>query len=34
MLSHMLIKVLRMAIDGLWVDGRHDGLTLRSGAVP
>jgi len=29
-----LIKVLRMAIDGLWVDGRHDGLTLRSGAVP
>jgi hypothetical protein len=27
MLSHMLIKVLRMAIDDLWVDSRHDVLT-------
>jgi hypothetical protein len=33
MLSHMLIKVLRMAIDDLWVDSRHDVLTPRSGAV-
>ena len=29
-----LIKVLRMAIDDLWVDSRHDVLTPRSGAVP
>ena len=28
-----LIKVLRMAIDDLWVDGRHDVLMPRSGAV-
>ena len=28
-----LIKVLRMAIDDLWVDSRHDVLTPRSGAV-
>ncbi len=34
MLSHMLIKVLRMAIDDLWVDSRHDVLMLRSGTVP
>jgi hypothetical protein len=33
MLSHMLIKVLRVAIDGLWVDSRHDVLMPRSGAV-
>jgi hypothetical protein len=29
-----LIKVLRMAIDDLWVDSRHDVLMPRSGAVP
>jgi hypothetical protein len=29
-----LIQVLRMAIDGLWGDSRHDVLTPRSGAVP
>jgi hypothetical protein len=29
-----LIEVLRMAIDDLWVDSRHDVLTPRSGAVP
>ena len=29
-----LIKVLRMAIDDLRVDSRHDVLTPRSGAVP
>ena len=29
-----LIKVLRMAIDGLRVDSRHNVLTPRSGAVP
>ena len=29
-----LIKVLRMAIDDLWVDSRHDVLTPRSGAMP
>jgi hypothetical protein len=28
-----LIKVLRIAIDGLWVDSRHDVLVFRSGAV-
>ena len=45
MLSHMLpepprrqldrlTKALRMAIGGLWVDGRPDVLTPRSGATP
>jgi hypothetical protein len=29
-----LIKVLRMVIDDLWVDSRHDVLTPMSGAVP
>ena len=29
-----LIQVLRMAIDGLWADSRHDVLTPGSGAVP
>ena len=29
-----LIKVLRTAIDALWMDSRHDVLTPRSGTVP
>jgi hypothetical protein len=29
-----LIEVLRMAVDDLWVDSRHDVLMPRSGAVP
>jgi hypothetical protein len=29
-----LIRVLPMAIGGLWVDSRRDVLTPRSGAVP
>jgi hypothetical protein len=29
-----LIEELRMAIDDLWVDSRHDVLTLTSASVP